>query len=67
MIGRRERQHLGERLGAVLGRVPAPDGGRRRHVPGALGRAGDDCGGGTHVATVPDCPESPARESTAGT
>ena len=68
MIRRGERQHLGERRGAVLGRVPAPDGGRRRHVPGALGRADDDGGGGgTHVAAVPDCPESPARESTAGT
>ena len=58
---------LGKRLGTVLGRVPARGRHRRRHVPGDVSRADDGRGGGAHVATVPDCPERPARESTAGT
>ena len=67
MIRRGEGQHLGERLRTVLGRVRARDRRRGRHVPGSFGRAGHDRRGGTHVVTVPDWPDRPARESTAGT
>ena len=65
-IRRGERQHLGERLRIVLGRVPASNGDRGRHVPGSFGRA-DHGRRGTHVVTEPDWPDRPARESTAGT
>ena len=67
VIRRGERQHLGERLRTVLGRVPARDRYRGRHVPGCLRPRLTTTVRGTHVVTVPDWPDRPARESTAGT